>query len=149
MNKKISVTTWADISAKVPKNSPNREIYSALDQVSKSLSDPGGNYVYIVRFEFGDKIITNGRFEKDDMEMENNAWNKTLFDFKTDVNYSDDPLGIVLNNYVEVYTENKSITDKNQIYQYTIPLKIIGKGDLFGLFGTLDYLDRDKEKQDQ
>ncbi len=139
MKKNVLVKSWNEIASEIPIDDSNREIFAFFNKISSSLKKSKQDYVYKIRFEFGDKIIQKGKFDTENFILDSNEYNITIGQFKRDLNYSDDPLGIVLTNYIEVFTENISSGSKQEFNNYTIPLKIIKSGDLFGLFGTLDY----------
>jgi hypothetical protein len=58
---------------------------------------------------------------------------------QNDLDYSNDPLGLVLSNYMQINLENRSSNGESS-KSYVVPLNIIGKGELFGVFGTIDAL---------
>ena len=141
-SKKISVETWQKVKDLLPKEDcANKSLIDLVSEISQEFIKEKLNYVYHLRLNYGDKIIDKGKFFNDNYEILENDFGKTFNDFKNDVLYSDDPLGIVLSNHIEVYTENKSTSDKGKTYlTYTLPLNYLHPGDLFGVFGTLDKL---------
>jgi len=132
--KEITVLSWDQAEAKFPKNHSNQGIFDGLNQINSSLTAEE-QFVYHAKYEFGEKIIHKGRLHLDDYEVAANKYRRSIDDFKKDVGYSNDPLAIILTNYVEVYTENTCDRDS-----YPVPLNIIREGDIFGVFGTLDIL---------
>jgi len=132
--KEIAVLSWDQAAAKFPKNHANQGIFDGLKEINASLKEEE-RFVYYTKYEFGEKIIHKGRLLLDDYEVAANQYKKSINDFKNDVGYSNDPLAIILTNYVEVYTENTCDEDS-----YPVPLNIIRAGDIFGVFGTLDLL---------
>ncbi len=141
-SRKITVETWQDVRSLLPKGDyANKNFIELISRISDELINDNLNYVYHLKLSFGDKIIDKGKIFKDDIDIVENDFGKNLNDFKSDVLYSDDPLGIVLSNNVEVFTENKSEFKKGKAslkYTYTLPLNRLYPGDLFGVFGTLD-----------
>jgi hypothetical protein len=150
-SRKISVETWQKVKDLLPKEGcANKSLIDLVSEISQEFIKEKLNYVYHLKLNFGDKIIDKGKFFSDNYEILENDFGKTLNDFKKDVLYSDDPsgmvddpLGLVLTNHIEVYTENKSELKKGKAslkYTYTLPLNTLYPGDLFGVFGILDKL---------
>ena len=120
---------------------PNLEFFEILDKLSDSFKSSNRDYVYYLKLSFGEKIIDKGNRYLGEFEVIGNEYKRTKDDFNREIYYSSDPLGIVLKNYIEVYTENRSKGDIGG--SYTFPLNILKEGDLFGVFGTLDNFTND------
>lgn len=143
MNKKIEVraVAWEDIIDKIPRNDSNKDFIDCMNGVSIFLKPEKKDYVYLVRYEYGDKLIEKGSIpisQSCRIELIGGQFKVSQQNFEEDILYSSDPLGMVLTNYIEIYTENKSIAGDNGD-KYTVPLDIINAGDLFGVFGLLDH----------
>lgn len=138
VSKEINVQQWDKIAKRLPKDHPNKELFNHIFEANKLLSIDNNNYVYTCEIEYGNYIIENGSmFHINEYEILNNRFGKTKEDFINDIGYSHDPLGLVLTNYIDVFTENKSFGESNSDW-YNIPLNIINPGDFFGVFGYLD-----------
>jgi hypothetical protein len=139
-SKEIDVLSWDEAQKLLSsaKKSLNLELLETFNEISHLLKQKNNDYVYHLRLEFGDKIIDKGKMSLEELNVKLSSFKKTKEDFKNDIQYSDDPLGIVLNNHVEVFTDNKSHAGGNH-WLYTLPLNTLESGDLFGVFGTLDY----------
>lgn len=130
----ISVKAWSEIMQNAPASS--MEICNAINEVILTLP-ANEQYVYFATFPFGTKLIENGVIPIDKFSFisNDNFPPKNIRDLNTDLDYSRDPLGLVLKNHIEVYSSNKR--DGNI---YNVPINIIKEWDFFGLFGALDYL---------
>jgi len=133
-NTTISVKAWSEIMQNAPANC--KEICNAINEVILTLP-ANEQYVYFAKFPFGTKLIENGAISIDKFSFvpNDNFQPKNIRDLNADLDYSRDPLGLVLKNHIEVYSSNK-----RDGYIYNIPVNIIKEWDFFGLFGTLDYL---------
>lgn len=139
-SKPITVLSWEDALERFPEENPNKELCDLITQICKQLKRSKQNYVYYTQFEFGEKLIDRGTISLDQFSViYDSHFKKTTANLKEDLNYSEDPLGIVLKNHIEIYSENRSIGSKSADV-YTVPLNIIGQGGLFGVFGALDHL---------
>lgn len=147
MDKKIHVISWDAASKKLPVDNPNEEFCNLVTSICAQLKTDKKDYVYHMQLEFGDKLIDKGKrfkYEGDEeipaaFKIDKNDYNKTISDFTNDLSYSSDPLGMVVKNHIEVFSENTS-KNKNIKHNYTVPLNVIREGGLFGVFGVLDYL---------
>lgn len=138
MTKKIKVISWDEAKKMLPESHPNKAFCELVSQVCESLKSDNKDYVYHIELEFGDKIIEKGSrfdFKANGFSIKPNVKYSpnNIQDFNDDLIYTNDPLGMVLSNYIEVYLENI-----HHISKYRVPLNIIKEGELFGLFGTLD-----------
>lgn len=136
----IQAISWAKARKILNKktNLPNEEFLTIMDEISEFLKTENKDYLYHLKLEYGDKVIDKGSIYLDDVEVLGNEYQKSRLDFEKEVLYSDDPLGIVLSNYLEVFTVNDSKGEGSNGESYTIPLNMILEGDLFGVFGILD-----------
>src|SRR5690349_10637566 len=105
--KTISVISLDEILSVFPKDSPDIDFFNELLAIGRNLSE-SSNYVYKVSLQFGDEIISKGHMPFDNFSVAQNKYGKSLADFKSDLSYSTDPLGIVLTNYIEIYTINRN-----------------------------------------
>lgn len=139
VKKQISVLSWNSALKLFPKTNPNQEFCNLITKICQKLKTSNKNYVYHTQFEFGEKLIDRGAISLDQFSVTYDAqFKRTDANFKEDLNYSGDPLGVVLKNHIEIYSENRSISSKGDVY--TVPLNIISEGELFGVFGALDHL---------
>lgn len=133
----VTVISWKDLSLKHLKSSP---LHQAIDAVTKGMEESLA-YVYMVRYRFGELLIDEGKIPHNRFYAEGGFVHKTKDDILKDLGYSPDPLGMVVENSVEVYTLNKlNITKSNKNNEYPILLNELYPGDFFGVFGTLNYL---------
>ena len=123
-------TSWGDIDKS---NIPN-DILSLLTKISEVLKENA--YVYRLEFSFSELIYENGKLKLPD-SISDDEKNKISEDLFT---YSNDPLGLILENYIEVHTSHNEEGDDVCI----VPLKRINTGELIGTFGTADYLSGQK-----
>jgi hypothetical protein len=149
---KVAILSWDEAQRNFSNKNLNKEFRALITAIVKKLGK-SKNYVYSVELKFGDKVIENGAMNFDKYEIEKNDFGVTPAIFKRDINYSEDPLGIVVKNHLEVYSindcENRErqittfLSDKKHIRhepEYNVPLNVIEEGDLFGVFGTLDFI---------
>ena len=148
-SREINVISWesAQILFQEKKNTLNEELLGVLTEISEILKPEKNDYVYLLKLGFGDKIINRGKtiINKQNLtdfdshfKVIGGAYKKNKLDFINDILYTDDPLGIVLSNYIEVYALNKCIGSSDDYY--TVPLNKIEAGEFFGVFGMLDYI---------
>lgn len=148
--KEIKVLSWKTTRELLVKenNSLNIEFLNILTEISEILESESNDYVYYLKLGYGDVIIDKGKTflnrsklfnEKENIQIIGGTYGKAKKDFENDVLYSDDPLGIVLTNQIEVFTDNRSLGSNNS-GTYTVPLNIIRSGEMFGVFGLLDYI---------
>lgn len=151
MTKKINVISWDEAKKMLPTSNLNKEFCDLVSNVCKTLKQDNKHYVYHIQLEFGDKFIEQGKrylFEDNGFAFENKiaGVTKNKNDFKQDLKYLEqtvDPLGMVLKNHIEVYSENELLNIKGS--KYRVHLNTIKAGELFGLYGTLDSFNSDKE----
>ncbi len=151
MTKKINVISWDDAREMLPTSNPNKAFCDLVSNVYNTLKQDKKHYVYHIQLEFGDKFIEQGKrylFEDNGFTFENkiNGVNKNKNDFKQDLKYLEqtvDPLGMVLKNHIEVYSENELLNITGN--KYRVHLNTIKAGELFGLYGTLDSFISDTE----
>ncbi|MDR0427611.1 MAG: hypothetical protein LBH12_03290 [Dysgonamonadaceae bacterium] len=138
MNAKImfSAIPWTHALELLSQNQVDNEFCQIATRVFDRITEEKKKYVYLVKYKFGDKLIDQGIMPFENLIPASGSFVSSCSQLQLDLNYSKDPLGLVLNNHIEVYSENNSSPD----ITYNIPLNIIEKGDFFGLFGTLDYL---------
>lgn len=107
----------------------DRVIGSANDTGLKSCfgSIQDATDVYVRQYKFQEKIFGNGELV-------------TANKYPDELRYAKIPLGIILNNAVEVHYENNG----EEIYS---PVRVLRRGDLIGLFETLDFLDEHAREQ--
>ena len=147
----INVLSWEDAQKKLPsvRDLQNKGLLEVISRISQFLKKDNRNYVYHLRLKFGDKIIDKGKtiinvdnhydFDRH-YQIIGNEFKKTKSDFVDDVLYTDDPLGLVLSNYIEVYAVNRYVGSSED--KYTVLLNNIDAGGFFGLFGMLDYISK-------
>lgn len=111
------------------------------------------DYVYYSEVPFGEQIIKNGKLLKDEFELKINPKIKINQEtFISDIGYSSDPLGLVIDNYLEVVGYNRKDQilkiDRNNKFtlnqKYPVLYNRIYSEQLFGLFGTLNYFSNSK-----
>lgn len=148
--KQISVLSWDNALKLLSPKKRNTEFCTIISAVSEDLKKQNKNYVYFIQFEFGDKIIDSGSiisFDEYAIENKMQGVTKTLQDFKNDLSYSNDPLGMVVQNHLEVYSENDLLNSSGlKLNTYRVHLNTINEGGLFGVYGTLDYFNADESK---
>lgn len=154
MTKKINVISWDEAKKMLPVNNPNKTFCDLVSKVCKGLKNDKKDYVYHIQLEFGDKFIDKGArcsFEDNGFSIENKivGITKSKNDFKNDLAYSFDPLGMVIKNHIEVYSENEILKKGSSINKYRVHLNTINEGELFGLFGALDYFNNDRGNNNQ
>lgn len=154
MTKKINVISWDEANNMLPKSHPNEAFCNLVSKICTTLKESKQDYVYHIQLGFGDKFIDKGGrflFEDNGYSFENKVKDisKDKTDFKNDLKYSNDtvdPLGMVLKNHIEVYSENELLNKSgSSINKYRVHLNSIKAGELFGLFGTLDFFNADTE----
>ncbi len=132
--KKIDITieSWNKIYKELPINHNNKGFFKLLNEIYSKLASNKA-YAYYVDYKFGERIISNGNIPLANfcLKNTNNAFSKDNNNFKNDLNYSTDPLGIVSNNEAVIVSNS-------------IRLGLLKQGQLLGVFGRLDYLNFDK-----
>lgn len=152
----VNIIPWEQARKRLPKNHENENVFRALDKVATKLKDKKQDYVYEIELEFGDKFIVNSEnilvnnISKINKEHYPSLQELTLRNLQNDLDYGNDPMAIVVDNQVEVSTINECEGRTRKIKerkrgidaseQYRVPLNIFSKGDIFGVFGTLNFL---------
>ena len=121
------IISWKDIAPQI------REAAPALAKLIDAI-DPGDQYPLIkATYLFGDSILKEGK-----LQLPHTLGNPLPLDHKNldpilheNLSYSSIPLGIILNNESEVFLEEAP---------RTIPLNILGPGQLFGTFELIDFM---------
>lgn len=158
MENKINVIPWDDAMKMLPANNTSWKFCNLVSEICDELKRSNKHYVYHIQLGFGDKFIDKGGrylLEDNGFSIENKVANviKSKEDFKRDLKYKRetvDPLGMVLTNHIEVYSENELLDNKGlSINRYRVHLNTIKAGELFGLFGTLDFFNEDAEISNQ
>lgn len=152
MAKKISVSSWTEIFNILKKNIEKEskingkniidiDSLNIFNKISDILDKQRKNYVYTVELEFGDLVINKGAFAIENFEIDSkNEYNKKKKDFINDISYTKDPFGLVIENQIQAYAKNKYIFSNAPKSSYLVPLNIIKTGQLFGSFGTANYI---------
>lgn len=135
----VQVKLWSEIYKKFDKDFKKTEIITCLNEIASLFKDKKKDYVYVASFPTGEKLVENGKISIDKFTVEKNDLFLTHQNLKDDINYTSDPLGIILRGYVEIVTTNILIKQGIDKEYYTL-LNRIEKNNLFGLFGTLDQL---------
>lgn len=131
---KVKIESWSKVYKELPINNDNIGFFKLLNTIYKRL-DIAEQFVYFVDYEFGDRIIKNGKIRIDDFKLTNpdNIFNRNNENFKEDINYSSDPLGIITKNEAWIVSSDDKVR-----------LGKLEEGQLFGVFGTLDFLNFEK-----
>jgi hypothetical protein len=132
-----------------------QEIEPRLAQLNPTLLDALGKIVadskkrgtplklYIARYPYGAAIVDRGQFETpcDDSTC------ATCTDLKAQCSYSHIPLGVILQKSIEVFVDatSRGHYEVSPDGGGTVPLRVLGEGDLFGVFETLHSLLRENE----
>ncbi len=132
-NKVLNVVSWEKVKEMLPNENIHQELIDALDSVCSTLKKSQMDYFYLAEFEFGEYLISKGKLAFENVYI-NSANNKTTYNFKKDTEYTEDPLGLILEGNLEVFVDNYC-----NLNRYYVPITIIENGELFGTFGTLDY----------
>lgn len=164
MEKQISVKSWDDVRKSL-ENDSNKNFCDSVSQICANLKGDNKDYVYQVKLQFGERIIEKGSrflFENEGYILQHNpAYSpRNIKDFANELNYASDPLGMVLKNHIEIYTTNNCSNRERKIdtyikgsfnskkeEEYNVPLNIIKKGDLFGVFGAIDFISKNTSIQ--
>ena len=130
---KLQIKSWAEVSEMLPKEAQETEFVVAVNKIAEDLAGTNKDYVYYTEFEFGKKLIDKGKIDLSQFTIDRNKYDITTTNFKTDLDYSVDPLGIVIEGFIEAFVETICNTQK-----FRVPIKTIPSGEVFGTFGTLD-----------
>jgi hypothetical protein len=136
--RKLRVLKWNEVKLILSQNKINNELILLFDLICKKLKKSSKDYFYLAEYKLGDKIIDNGTRTFENAEITNQYENFSEFDFKNDVLYSNDPLGLVIDNSLDVFLYNERKYHKGSYQKYRVPLGTIYSGSFFGTFGTLD-----------
>lgn len=119
----IKRVPWAKISSQLRttmRERGNKDLFDALDAVAKNLKEQAR--VWVREQGFGETIIKDGRICLEDEDAK-----QALADTV--------PFGVVLLNATEVFLQE---FDAERMTFDTFPYAIIGQGDMFGVFETVD-----------
>lgn len=120
----IQEVSWDKIKQEIQKT--NYELFLALKQIPNGVLS---RYKFFVaKYRYGQLLIENGKFLP---PLACTCPTCTQFNKQIENNHI--PLTLVLNNSVEVYLD---YPEQERI----APLRLISKGELFGVFETLDFL---------
>ncbi len=125
MNNQITVLTWSDIANHVKKISP--KLAEIIDEIN-----PSKNHKFVkVNYGYGAHILHNGQFMLPTAYQETAPLNhhKLPSHINKLLDYSSVPIGLVLENGIELYAERK---------HDTIPYRVLNTGSSFGVWETLD-----------
>lgn len=130
----VKIESWSSIYKKLPINNNNKNFIKLLNESFLSLSEDK-QFVYIADYKFGRKIINEGNAPKDYFYLTNinNTFSRDNLNFRNDLDYSTDPLGIIIKNEAVIVSNS----DKTR-------LGLLEEGQLLGVFGALDYLNFEK-----
>lgn len=133
-NINVKIESWRCIYKRLPINNNNKNFIKLLNKSFLSLSEDK-QYVYLANYKFGKKIINEGNAPKDYFSLTNiiNPFSKDNSNLINDLDYSRDPLGIIIKNEAVIVSNS----DKTR-------LGLLEEGQLLGVFGTLDYLNFEK-----
>ena len=138
--KLIDRVFWRDVSEEV--KSLNPDLWEKLNPIMEELPDP---YFFLAKYPYGELVVDKGKFNLPPGQNTNDS-NKVL----NELSYSPIPLCLVLDKCVEVFVERKvgfttpmkpAIQNKYE-YERSVPIRMINKGELFGVFETLDTLNK-------
>jgi hypothetical protein len=160
--KLIEVVKWATVCKQVS----NSGFVECVDQVSELLGDQQKDYVYVMNFEYGEKVIEDGQMRA--LIKTNSTTYKNKFDYEFSIKYdcsfsketdqweqfskdcernTDHPLSYVQEGCIEIYSTNCS--GDTEIGNYEFPLNILQTGDLFGVWGSLNIITENFKKKQE
>lgn len=116
---KFEPTEWRKIKRKV------MSLTSDVGLMDYFGSIQDASTVYVRQYKFQEEIIRKGVLTSTDKHL-------------VDLQYAKTPLGIILNNAVEIHYGDEETFS---------PIRILRQGDLIGLFETLDFLDKHEGEQ--
>lgn len=134
IKQKLQIKPWKEVFNMLSEDDKVSKFVETMNIIANELKKDKKNYVYYTEFEFGKILIDNGKINLGQFEYDKNDFNVFQSTINDDLNYSPDPLGIIVDGFVEIFVENKCHDSK-----YRVPLNKINKGEVFGTFGTLDY----------
>jgi hypothetical protein len=121
----VEPTTWAAIRERLP-GKPLGEIQDALDE---SVAEGLDTDLFVASYSYGELLVEGGRLRPPNKHCRECQALMDVFD-------GDIPLALVLDKSVEVFAPS-DWDSKNPRHT---PLRLIGKGELFGVFETLDLI---------
>ena len=148
----------------------NRPLFDLLEPIALSLKEQKRDYLYLMSFKFGEKIIDNGQMIAllKDMQGEYKNLNNVIFHVDSKIfpgistdslrdqfivdcgKDPDHPLALVIKNQIEIYSENNILYSKKPKSEGTprwaFPLNIIKEGELFGVYGSVNSTLEDYKK---
>jgi len=130
--------SWSEVSEDVKIANPG--LCAKLIPIMKRLeANKRKPYFFVATYPYGELLVDNGSFRLPSGSKSLNTNDETLNDLK----YSPIPLCLVLDRSVEVFVERAagySCPDEELrgSIKRTVPLSMIGRGELFGVFESLD-----------
>jgi hypothetical protein len=157
-NLNIVLEKWDVVKNKV--STANQTLFNILDPIACFLKHEKKDYIYSLQFKYGEKIIDNGQMVALSKDEQGNYINLDKLKFKYnpatlckvfDSNIKnrfindcgqdpDHPLALVIKNYIEISSlhEPHFFLDSKKVSRWPFPLNIIRKGELFGVFGSIN-----------
>jgi hypothetical protein len=133
-NVHVKKVGWQKISSEV--KGANEELWKSLQPVmSKLKRQKGSPQLIVAEYPYGSLLVDDGSFRLpcDDLPGDCSA---ECNEIRSELNYSYIPLGLVLDNSVEVFIMREGGYMK--MGTRLVPLRVLSKGELFGVFETLD-----------
>lgn len=126
----IEVLTWADVRSEVV--AANKELASIIDSIS-----PNSSYKFVrANYAYGDLIVKNGTLQLPTHEAPVSLGHQNIHpEINDQLSYGNIPLMLSLDKDNEVFIDTGS---------RTVPLNLFHKGNLLGLFETIDSMFRRK-----
>ena len=147
----IKVNSWSDVAKKI--ESANKVLHDLIAPISDMLITDMQDHFYQMNFMFGEAVIREGQMMALEKDRNGNYANESKIkfvpegfsgkrqnDFKKFVEdceqNTDHPLSIVTSNYIEIFCTKRS--SLQSVGEYSFPLNIIEKGNLFGVWGSVN-----------
>lgn len=166
-NLSIVLEKWDQIKSKI--EGVNKDLFDLIEPIALILKKRKKDYLYSMRFKFGEKVIENGQMvalAKDENGNYENL-NRLSFEFDPealtkgfDLNIRDmfikdcgqdpdHPLAVVTKNYIEISSlhDPHFSQDPKKVSRWPFPLNVIKEGDLFGVFGSVNSIFETYEKE--
>ncbi|HKU76329.1 MAG TPA: hypothetical protein VJR02_20630 [Pyrinomonadaceae bacterium] len=134
-NTHIRRIEWKEIESHV--KAVNRELWDALDPIMNGHKRKGRSKHFILaEYSYGQLLVDEGKFQLPCSE----ACSETCKEIASELKYSYIPLGLVLDKCVEVFVMREHGYSRTGMR--LVPLRVLSKGELFGVFETLDTISK-------
>lgn len=121
---------WSQLKKQILKFLPSNQ-FILLDEIATLLNEKA--YVYRLEYAFTEDIYLDGQ-----LQIPNHLGEKEKNFLRKELDYSKDPLGLIVEGYVEVYIHQVLSDEISE--PSCLPIKRLNAGEFTGTFGASDFL---------